>query len=346
MSPGQTSLAMTTMVYGIVGLSLLVLTGWAGQISLGQVAFAAIGGWTAAAIGWPFPFALLAGSVAGALFAVAVGIPALRLRGLYLAMTTLALAGATSALLLDQHYLGRFVTGDVARPVLLGINFDDDRAFYYLILVITAGAIIATLGMRRHRTARALIACRDNDRAAASFGIDLVRGRLGAFAISGAMAAAAGVILVYVQRGFQPQTFAADRSIDLFLMTVIGGLGSISGPMIGALYLGALSLLESTPIGSLAQLLLSPGLGVVLLLIMAPGGLSKLIADMRDAWLRRVASRYRVEVPSLVGEGGDDDVVTLSPKQREGSAAAFVPVRYRPSRGWRAGAVTGGAPGE
>lgn len=339
MSPGQTALAMTTMVYAIIGLSLLVLTGWAGHVSLGQVAFAAIGGWIAAATGVPFPIALVLGGFAGAVFAVAVGVPALRLRGLHLAVTTLALAGAVSALLLDRHALGRFVRDDVERPVLLGLNLDDDRAFYYVVLAILAAAVASTTGMRRHRTARALIACRDNDRAAASFGIDLVRGRLGAFAISGAMAAVAGVVLVTVQRGFQPQSFSADRSIEAFLVTIVGGLGSIAGPIVGALYIGALGLLRSTPLGALAGVLLSPGIGVVVLFLFAPGGIVRLLADARDAWLRRVASRYRIVVPSLLADTGADHdrrVTLASPEP------AAVPVRYRPARAWRAGAATGG----
>lgn len=337
MSPGQTSLAMTTMVLAMIGISLLVLVGWAGQISLGHMAFAAIGGWVAAALDWPFLAAIVIGGICGGIAALLIGLPALRLRGLHLAVSTLVLGVAVSGVLLDDRSLGRVARGRIRRPSLLGINFDDDRAFYYVVLSVLILAVLATVGMRRSRTARALIACRDNERAAQSFGIDLMRARLAAFAISGSMAAAAGVVLVYAQRGFQAEAFAASRSIDLFLMTVIGGLGSLAGPVIGAFYLGALSLMRSTPLGSFAALLLSPGIGVVVLLLVAPGGLSGVVFKVRDEWLRRIASRRRIAVPTLMADGRIEELVALEPLP----SAALVDRRYRPDGQWLVESVVG-----
>jgi branched-chain amino acid transport system permease protein len=338
MSPGQTVLGTATMAYAVIGLSLLVLTGWAGQISLGQGAFAAVGAWVAAVSGLPLPLAVAAGTLAGAAVAVAVGIPALRLRGLNLAVVTLTLGLATSAVLLNPRYLGQSLGDGITRPILLGVDFNDERAFYYLTLAAAAAATVAVVGMRRSRTARALIACRDNERAAESFGIDLVRVRVGAFAISGALASFAGVLLAFAQRGAQSQTFTPGFSVRLFLMVVIGGLGSVAGPLIGALYLGALQLAGTSVIAPVTNLLADPGLGAVVLLLLAPGGVGQLVFGMRDAWLRRVASRLHIDVPSLVADGAGAGRLggraVLAPKLRPGGGTVFVPARYALDDQW------------
>src|SRR4029077_21014088 len=128
-------------LYGILALSLLILTGWAGQISLGQFGFAAVGAWTVAVTRWPLPLALLAAAVLGAVAAVAVGLPALRLRGLHLAISTLAFAVGVSAILLNQRYLGRHLPQAVRRPVFLGLDLNDVRVFYYFVLAFLIMAV-------------------------------------------------------------------------------------------------------------------------------------------------------------------------------------------------------------
>lgn len=331
LTPSQTNLAAVTLIYGMVGLSLLVLTGWAGQISLGQFAFAAVGGYVTALLGWPFPLPLVAGAVAGAATALVVGLPALRLRGLYLAISTLAFAVAVASVLLDRRYLGGALPDSLARPAVVGFDLDDQRTFYYFVLAFLALTLVAVVGLRRSRTARALIACRDNEPAAQSFGINMVRARLAAFALSGAIAAFAGGLFAFSQYDVAQSGFGVGQSIDVFLMAIIGGLGSVAGPLIGAAYVGATTIFSTNALVALG----ATGLGVVVLLLFAPGGLGELAYRVRDAMLRRVAERYRIEVPSLVADRrrGLGRRAPIAPRTRA-NGAAFVPVRYRATGQW------------
>lgn len=332
-SPSQTNLAAAIITYAIIGLSLLVLTGWAGQISLGQVAFAAIGAYVAAVSGLPFLLALVVGAVAGGVAALAVGLPALRLRGLHLAVITLAFHQAVLAVLLNPEYLGDRLPASLQRPSILGVDFGDERAFYYLCLAAIALVTAGVVGMRRSRTARALLAARDNELAAQAFGINLTRARVGAFVVSGAIAALAGVLLAYHQEGVQAAAFNAELSRTIFLYAVIGGLGATAGPIIGFVYY-ALPLFLTLP--GLVPLLLS-GPGGLLLLLLTPGGIGQLLFDARDRWLRKIARRNRIVVPSLLADTAhleDDAPVPLAPKVRAGGGTAYVAERYRLGRQW------------
>ena len=332
LSPSQNSLAAVAVLSGIVTLSLLLLTGWAGQISLGQFGFAAVGAWVAAVLGWPFPFGFLAGAVAGAGAAVIVGGSALRLRGLHLAVATLAFAVAVPAILLNPRYLAQWLPRTVERPILLGLDLSEPRTFYYSCLVFLAVAVAGVVGMKRSRTARALVACRDNEAAAQSFGISLVRARLTVFAISGFMAAAAGVLLSWAQFGVDGATFGADASIRVFLAAVIGGMGSVAGPLIGAAWLGFLSIFGGGPFPILAS-----GLGTVIVLLFLPGGIGQGVYQLRDAYLRRVADRLHIDVPSLTADrraGAVSGRAPIEAKQRPGGGNVFVPVRYRLDDNW------------
>lgn len=338
MSPDQVGVGTVVLIDTIVGLSLLVLTGWAGQISLGQFAFAGIGGYVAtllaAKLGLFILLALAVGGVAGALAAMVVGIPALRLRGLNLAITTLALAFATSAVLLNPTYLGRFLPAQLDRPQFLGFSLDDPRAFFYVTLAFLLLTYLAVAGLRRSRTGRTLIACRDNEQAGQSFGINLFRARLEAFAISGFIAAVAGGLLAYQQHGVQPGTFDPVSNFTIFLNVVLGGLGSVIGPLLGSVFYGAL-LLFSNPVVQL----LGTGFGVLAVLLLFPSGLSGLVFTARDAWLRRVAVRHRVLVPSLLADSSVNPLESeapIAPKLRPGGGVVFVPRRYELAGQWAA----------
>jgi branched-chain amino acid transport system permease protein len=339
MSPAQTELGSAAMIYAIVGLSLLILTGWAGQISLGQFAFCGIGGYVAAVSGLPFPLALLAGSLVGAGAAVVVGLPALKLRGLHLAISTLAFAVAISSVLLNPSYLGDRLPPTLNRPALLGMRLDDPRTFYYFTLLVLVGVTVGVAGVRRSRTARVLIAARDNEQGIQSFGVNIVRARLTAFALSGFVAALAGAILAFQQHGVKATAFGPEQSVNTFLYTVIGGLGSIAGPIVGALYLWVLFIFGASPI--VAQL--ATGFGGLLLLLAIPGGLAKVGFDVRDAFLRRVASRNRIIVASLVADRKAADVsgrAPIAPLLRSGGGSVFVPSRYELDEQWALGVTS------
>lgn len=327
LSPRQTNLLTVALIYAIVGLSLLILTGWAGQISLGQFSIAAVGGFLAAVTGWNPLIAVPAGAVAGAVVAVAVGLPALKLRGLYLAITTLAFALSTTALLLNPRYLGSLLPDSADRPVILGMDLDDQRVSYYLMLLMLVLAVGAVTGLRRSRTGRVLIAGRDNEPAAASVGVSITRSRLTAFAVSGMLAAVAGVLFTYQQGGVRPEAFSPELSVTIFIFTVLGGFGSIAGPILGFTYYGIVSIFSTNP----TVLQLASGVGGLALIMLAPGGLAELAHRLRDTMLRRIAKRHRIVVPSLIADRERTDADRRAPlreKRSPGGGTVFVPRRY------------------
>ncbi len=334
LSGPQTTTAGLVVIYAVAAMSLLVVTGWVGHISLGQFAVAAVAAYAVAVLRLPFVVALPAGAVAGALAAVAVGIPALRLRGLYLAVITLAFAVAVPIALLSPRYLGKHLPDSLDRPALLGVDFDDGRTFYYFVLVLLALVVAGLASIRRTQAARVLIAGRDNPAAAQSLGVNLVRARLQGYAVAGAVAGLAGAIYAFHQYGVRTTAFAPEVSITIFIIAVIGGLGSIAGPLIGAVYYGFLTVAGASPV---VQLLATGGGGLMLLLFL-PGGVGQLVFNMRDAVLRRVAERRGIAVPSLVGDvpdrGDAPRRVPIAPKHRPGGATVFVPSRYRLGGQW------------
>ena len=329
-SPTGVATGTTMLVYAMVGLSLLLLTGWAGLVSLGHFAFAAVGGFTAALLagryGVPFLLVLPAAALAGALVSVVVGLPALRIRGLYLAVTTLAFAVATTNVLLSQRYAGRFLEVTLDRPNIFGFATDDARVFYFLTLAVLGLVTLAVVGMRRSRTARVLIASRDNDRAAQAFGVNVVLARLQTFAVSGAVASVAGVLFAYQQQGVTAGDYGVQTSLTVFLMVVIGGLGSIAGPLLGAAFVAVVTVAFPAYVVPVSAAM------VIGVLLVAQGGLTELVFNGRDALLRRIALRNRIHVPSLVADGKPgwtgDERAPLRPVTA-GAGAAYVPVRYR-----------------
>lgn len=333
MSPLQLNLAGVAFVYVMVGLSLLILTGWAGQISLGQFAFAALGAWIAAASHLPFLIAVLAGAFGGSLVAVLVGIPALRLRGLQLAVISLAFALAAGYVLLDPNYWGKALPVSIGRPKLLGVSFADDKAYYYLTLLFLVLVVIGVVGLRRSRTGRVLIAARDNDLATQSFGVSVTRARLTAFAFSGFVAALAGALFAYQEHAVNAADFAPMVSLNIFLYTVIGGLGGVSGPIIGGIYYWLLTMSGATPF--IEEF--GTGLGGLAVLMVFPGGVAAGLFQVRDAVLRRIASRNRMVVPSLFSDRDPrrvSDSAPIMPKRGAGGSTAFVPARYTLDDQW------------
>jgi branched-chain amino acid transport system permease protein len=311
-------------IYAVVGMSLLVLTGWAGQVSLGQFGFAAVGAWVTAASGLPFLVALPAGALAGAAVAVLVGLPALRLQGLTLAVSTLAFAASVLAVLLNPDQLGSFLPDTIDRPLVLGISLEDQRTFYYVCLLVLVLTVAAVAGLRRSRTARVLIAARDNEPAAQSFGIGLLRARLSAFAVSGFLAALAGSLFAYQQGNVAADGFSVDKSLLLFTFTVIGGLGSLAGPLVGFAALAAITLATKNP----TWLAFLNGLGGIALLRLAPGGLAQVGYDLRDGLLRRIARRQGIQVAAY-DTGEVRGLAPISPRP-----GVFVPQHYALDDQW------------
>jgi branched-chain amino acid transport system permease protein len=325
-SPSQTNLGSIYAIYGIIGISLVILTGWGGQISLGHFGFVAVGaavaGELSAHIGLPFPVAVAGGTLAAGAVAVAIGIPALRIQGLFLAVTTLAFSLAAATWFLHLHW----VPNRVDRPVFLWFDSSSDERTYYYVCAAALGLVVfVAQGLRRSRTGRLLIAMRDNPRGAQSYGVSLVRTRLTAFAISGLLAGFAGSLYAFHQNGVGADSYGPEKSIQVFLMAVIGGLGSPYAVLVGAIYLGTTGILiHDGPL-----LLLTGSIGSLIILLFFPSGLGGFLFRARDAWLRRIAMRNRIFAPSLMGDrlrqGAEAQVNLAAPLED----AAPVEAEYR-----------------
>ena len=286
--------AGVVVVFATIGTSIVVLTGWAGQVSLGQMAFVGAGGAVGARVmvehGWDPLAAMALAAVVGAVVAVLVGLPALRLRGMYLAITTLALSLAASDWVFSNKIADWIPRGSFPRPALLGrIELDTPLRIYYFALAVLVIALVALRGIRNSRTGRVLVALRDNEAGATAYGISTTRAKLTAFAISGSVAAMSGVVLVISQGAFRDVTYGPWESVDVFVATVIGGLGSLAGAVIGAVFQRGSQWLLPAPWSVLAT-----GLGVLLVLLSMPDGLGGLAFRGRDRFLAWAARRHGV----------------------------------------------------
>lgn len=316
----QTPQATLMVLYAMIGVSLVILTGWAGQISLGQYGFAGVGsavaGGLAANHGWDFFGALFTGALAGAVIAVLIGLPALRIQGLFLAVTTLAFAFTVQNFLLRREFFGWLVPEDnsfVERPKLyerfdlssdselLWFTVPADAKFYFLCLFFLGITLGMAKALRTNRSGRILIGVRDNTRMLQAFGVNPQTTRLAAFAISGFIAGLAGALLAYQNVVFSPGGFAPEKSIELFVMAVIGGVSSLSGAILGALYIVGMPLLPGLRDIELVEVLTS-SVGLLLLLNFLPGGLAEGMFRTRDTILRKIAARRNLYVPSLVAD--------------------------------------------
>jgi len=297
----RASLVSVIMLYAIVGISLVVLTGWGGNVSLGHWALVGVGGLIGQRLAsWPEPLdfflILLICGLAGAAVSVAIGLPALRIRGLFLGVTTLAFALAAGSWMFSFDIFRSTIA--VRRPVMWGIwDVTAERDFYFICLAALALAIVAGRNLRSARFGRVLIAMRDNERAAQALGVPMVRAKLTAFAASGFMASVAGALYAYHQQQLRADRFPAEISLLIFSMVVIGGMGSLTGAVLGAVYV------RGTQYFLPAQFQLAvTGVGVLLLLWLFPGGLGQIAFGLRDRFLRWVADRRQVLVPSLVAD--------------------------------------------
>ncbi len=342
---GHMNLATVIVIFGMIGVSLVVLTGWAGQVSLGQMGFAGVGAAVGGALTYNFnsdlSIALLAGGAAGALASIVVGYPALRRRGLTLAVSTLAFALFVSSFLLNQELFGEngdsplFFPGGwlpgfrIDRNAVFGIfDIESETRFYFLCLIVLALLLIVVRGVRRSRTGRVLIAIRENDSAARSYGVNATRTNLACFALSGFIAAVAGVLLVHQQTGLQVgagNLYLPEQSLRVFSMVVIGGLGSVPGVLLGAAYVyGTQYFLPGQ------WQFLATGAGLLLILMVLPGGLGAVLYDTRDWLLRQVAKRRKLVVPSLVADVRVEEPVPEPVREEAEEAAERAPAEVGP----------------
>jgi branched-chain amino acid transport system permease protein len=229
------------LIYSIVGLGLMLLAGFTGLFSLGHAAFLGVGAYTQAVLtnmGLPFPLALACAGGLSAAVGMVVGLPALRVKGIYLGIATLSFG------FIVEEVFARWesVTGGNAgihlkTPEMFGWKFDSGNDFYFLCLVLTVGATLVILNLLRSPTGRAFVAIRDSEVSAQSMGIHLARYKTMSFAISAALAGVGGALYAHKLQFISPDQFDILQSIDLLLMVVIGGLGSVHGAFLGAIFL-------------------------------------------------------------------------------------------------------------
>ncbi|HXA97055.1 MAG TPA: branched-chain amino acid ABC transporter permease [Candidatus Dormibacteraeota bacterium] len=237
-------------IYGLCGLSLMVLAGYTGLVSLGHAAFLGIGAYAHVYFVQDLGLPWVAGALLAALITAGagtlVGLPALRMTGVYLTIATLAFA------LIIQEVFTRWDTvthglkgRPVDKPVIFGISFANDLAFYFLCLAVLIAGLWLTANLLRAPTGRAWVAIRDSEIAAQSMGVHLARYKTLAFAYSAALMGAAGALFAHKIGFLAPDIFSVLLSIQFLLMVVVGGLGSLHGALYGAVFVAMLPVLIS-----------------------------------------------------------------------------------------------------
>ncbi|TMD93713.1 MAG: hypothetical protein E6I76_13980, partial [Chloroflexi bacterium] len=294
-SPSQLDQASIWLIYGLVAVSLVVLTGWGGTVSLGQMGIVGVGALVAGNLisRWNVDLflALTGGAVAGGLVALLVGLPALRVRGLFLAVTTLAFAVAVDSFFLNPANFRTLMFEDFERPVLWQ-RFDlrSERSLYLVCLGVLVLTLLLVQGLRRARSGRALIAVRDNQRAAAAIAVPTVRTRLFGFVVAGVIAGVAGALHATVLRSIGFHTYETSLSLLVFSMAVIGGLGSLGGALSGVAFVELAGYLFPR-----LQLIIT-GVGMLFVLLIIPGGIAEAAERLRDRILALLARRHGIDL--------------------------------------------------
>jgi branched-chain amino acid transport system permease protein len=288
-------------IVGALGLNILV--GYTGQVSIGHGAFMSVGAYTAANLATrldsPWPVNLLAGGLMAAAVGAVVGIPSLRIKGLYLAIATLA-----GQLIIEwtiNHVT--FISGgvqasiSVPRPRLGSMVLSSQRDMYYFLLVFVVIAIVGTMNLVRSRVGRAFIAIRDQDIAAEIIGIDIFRYKLLAFAISSFYAGVTGVLYTYFLGIANYEQFQIGVSIDYLAMIIVGGLGSVLGSIFGAIFITLLPIVIRLSMESFGSVFFNPqtvlnlipnlrlmlfGALIIFFLVVEPDGLNRLWRNIRN----------------------------------------------------------------
>lgn len=299
--PGTQLTFTFAVIYGIVAVSLVLLSGWSGNISLGQFALAGMGGVVAGDLITKYNtdlfICIAAAAGAGAALALLVGLPALRIRGPNLAVTTLALAVALNSFFFNPTNFENLIPGSIVRPILWKrFDLSGYRANYFFCLAFLVLIVLFVKGLRQARPGRALLAVRDNERAAGAMGVPTTRTKLVGFVTAGAIAGIAGALYVSSLGAVGYDTFDPSLSILVFAMAVIGGMGSISGALVGVAVIE--TLLHFFPQWGYVI----TGAGMVWMLQALPGGIGHALFQLRDRLLRVVAARRAIEVPSLIAD--------------------------------------------
>jgi branched-chain amino acid transport system permease protein len=288
-------------IVGALGLNILV--GYTGQISIGHAAFMSVGAYTAAnlatKLGLPFWVTLPAGGLMAAFIGAIVGIPSLRIKGTYLAIATLASQLIIEWIINHTPAIsgGAAASIEVPRPTLFGVQLKSQTQLYYFTLFFAVAAIVATMNLVRSRIGRAFIAIRDQDIAAEIIGINIFRYKLLSFAISSFYGGVCGVLYTYYFGIANYEAFQIVVSIDYLAMIIIGGLGSVLGSVLGAIFVTMLPIAirisvetfggyiwDTAALSAAAASLrlVIFGLLIIVFLVVEPEGLARLWRNIRN----------------------------------------------------------------
>lgn len=279
------------VIFAVIGLSMNVLTGHLGQISLGHQAFVGVGAFASGLLvtdGLSFYLALPIAGLIGAASAALLGLVALRIGGLYLALITLAYGAVAEESIFNIRALTR---GGEGMPAPRPAEFQGDRAYLYLTYIILALILTIDWRLMKSKAGRAILAIRHDERVAATMGVNVTFYKTFAFMLSGFMAGVAGSMFAHWNQVVVSNDFVLDRALVWVFMTVVGGLGSRAGVVIGSAFFALLPfVLESLPVAeSIRQALprAVPLIGAVLLvvtLVLYPGGIGQQLLPLRR-WL-------------------------------------------------------------
>jgi branched-chain amino acid transport system permease protein len=294
----QLTLANQVGIFAIAAIGLNILTGFTGQISLGTGGFMAIGaygsGLLVTELGLPWWLTIPIASLVTAAVGVVFGLPSLRLKGLYLAIATLAAQQVIEWAIIRSPLTGGVEALVVPSPRLFGIRMSSDFNFYWIILLFLIITVVFAVNLFRSKVGRAFIAIRDQDIAAEVMGVDIFRYKLMAFATSSFIIGMSGALLAQYRGIINYERFTIETSITVLAMIIIGGMGSVSGSLYGAILItllpAILSNLGSSLGGSIPQMATvmpfiqkgSFGLVIILFLIFEPEGIAKIWRNIKD----------------------------------------------------------------
>lgn len=332
--------------YAMVAVSLVVLTGWVGQISLGQAGLVGVGSYVTGHVvnGWhvTFPVNLLWAGLAGAFVAIVLGVVAVRVRGLYLAVATLIFSWTASEFLFRQPWFTRNASVD-SKPfgeqgTFPYFDWSSRRTYYYAAWAVVAAVIYLMANLRDSKTGRAFFAVRGSEVAAASLGISVVRTKLTAFAASGALAGMAGNLLIVRDQSVTPDAFKVEVSLFFLAIAVVGGLSSLGGAVAGAILFAALNevffrveafsgWLEVVPPVLLTSVLLLYRGGLAAI----PGGIQARFGTQIDATKRRLSELVAPAARTL-----SESVMAVLPRRRAKTEGVVMADDRTPVAPWTA----------
>jgi ABC-type branched-subunit amino acid transport system ATPase component/ABC-type branched-subunit amino acid transport system permease subunit len=349
-APSRSLLYATILAYAICATSLTVLTGWSGLLSLGQMAFAGLGALLAAALTTglrmdvglgsvhpfhvsvhplPFVVSILIATACMAALATFIGLSALRVRGMLLAVSTFALAIAAENFFYQMPFLSNGQSGSVpfVRGRIFGIDLTSQRTYYYVLLIVLAVVVFVLNRLRKSGVGRAMIGVRDNPDVAAGYTVSPRRYRLQAFAIAGGIAGLGGALLAGAVESvpYGQEFFLVNDSLVLVSIVVIGGLGSTGGAIIGALWV--IGLPAFFPDNALVPLLTS-SVGLLVILLYFPGGFTQIGSAIRNALI--AVAEKRIGPPPPKRSTGTPEVLA-SPRSSDDleGAKPSIPLRAR-----------------